>query len=164
MSDEDCKQCLGGIGRIEGHLESLNNSMMKIFYALIALASASIGTKFIGTPWHVEIAMWATMTGGVFVGLITFAKRKCLSFWEIWIRVSFVIYCVWCSSLRIYHYEAETPLTQAEGVITQMLVASLSIGFITLAWKRDAKRGIYKRRYNDIDETDRDGKAIGHRD
>jgi hypothetical protein len=79
--DEDCKACLSGIGRIEGHLESLNSSIMKIFYALIGLATASIGTKFIGTPWYIEIGMYTAIFSAVFVLLITVSKWKCLNVW-----------------------------------------------------------------------------------
>lgn len=150
MSDnDDCKRCLGQMGEIKGQLGLLNSSLMKIFWGLLALAGASIGTKFIGTPWHVEIAMWSTMTGGIFVLLITIAKRNCLTFWEKWIRFSFVLYCIWVSTLRIYHYQVDTPLTKSEGVVTQLLTTSLAIGFIVLAWKRDSQRNMLHRRYND---------------
>ena len=147
MADDDCRSCLNAVGELrrdvgemKGLLTSLNDSIMKIFYALIALAGASIGTKFIGTPWYVEIAMWATMSSGLFVGLITLAKRKCLSFWEKWIRWSFVCYCFWVSGLRIYHYQVDTPLTRTEGIVSQMILTSLAVGFITLAWRRTQMR------------------------
>jgi len=146
---DDCKHCLTGIGELKGQLMILNGSIMKIFYALIALAGASVGTKFIGTPWYIDIAMHATMFSAIFVGLITVAKRKCLSRWEKFIRVTFVTYCAYITTLRIFHYQTGTALTQNEGAIANLLITTLAIGFIGLAWRRDSQRRDGKRRYDD---------------
>jgi hypothetical protein len=163
MSDEDCKQCLSGIGRLEGHLEALNGSIMKIFYALIGLATASIGTKFIGTPWYIEIGMYTAIFSAVFVLLITMSKWQCLNIWERWIRISFVLAVGYSFGLRVFHYNAGTPFTQFEGIFKNGLDTMLAFGFVMLAWRRDALKQKHRRRFNDV-ETDKNGKEIGHRD
>jgi len=150
MSDEDCKQCLSGIGRIEGSLTSLNSSIMKIVYAMLALIGANIGTKYIGTPIHVEIAMYSAVFSGIFVLLITIAKWHCLTFWEKWIRFSFILYVFYAFGLRVHHYQTGSPFTQTEGIVTNILMVSLAWGFIILAWNRDAKMRKHKRRFNDV--------------
>lgn len=147
--EEDCKACLGGIGRIEGHLVLQNNSIMKIFYALVALAGASLGTKFIGTPWWIEIAMYTAVFSALFVLLITVSKWKCLSFWERWIRISFVAAVVYSFGLRVYHYQTATYFTALEGMFKNGLDTLLACGFIILAWRRDIRRRIDKRRHDD---------------
>ena len=150
MSDQDdCKQCLNGIGRIEGQLSTLNSSIMKIFYALIALAGASVGTKFIGTPWYIELGMYSALFGGIFVFIITIWKWKCLCFAEKWIRLSFVVYVVYTFSLRVYHYNTDTPFTKVEGMFTNIIMTSLAVAFIVLAWRRDSLRRKNRRRHDD---------------
>jgi len=152
----DCKACLSGIGRIEGHLaqqnrhiEQQNNSQTKIFYALIALAGASLGTKVIGTPWWIEIAMYTAIFSALFVLMITIAKWRCLSFWERWIRISFVLAVTYSFGLRVYHYQAATPFTAFEGMFKSGLDSLLALGFIVLAWRRDIRRRKDKRRHDD---------------
>lgn len=164
MTDGDninhCKDCLVGIGEIQTKLTMLekaysdgwkisNANLMKILYALLGMMGAQIGTKFIGTPLHVEIAMYTLMTSSIFVLAITIAKWRCLIFWEKWIRLNFVLLCFWVTGLRIYHYQTHTDFTQTEGVITQLITTSLAIGFIVLAWQRDALRNKMRRRYSD---------------
>ena len=146
---DDCRQCLIGIAQMDQKLTTLNNSIMRIVYALLAVVGANIGTKFIGTPWYIEIAMYSTMFGGIFVFLITVAKYRCLSFWERWIRFTFVGYTIYVTILRIYHYQTNTALTQIEGMVANAFLCTLAVGFILLAWQRDSKRIFERRRYND---------------
>ncbi len=149
MDEDACKQCLMGIGRIESTLKMLNNNMMKIFFALLGVITAQIGSKYIGTPLHVEITMYSLMFGAVFVMGVTIWKWQCLNLWEKWIRISFVALCLWVTGLRIYHYQTDTAFTKNEGVITQLITISMALGFIVLAWRRDAMRRRKKRRWND---------------
>ena len=155
MSDEDCKQCLSDIGdvkQIVGNLQgtvdtlvsALNDSTKKTVMAMIGLIAASIGSKYIGTPWYIEIAMWFTMSGSLFVFLVTLWKRKCLGFWEKSIRFTFCGYGAYVSILRIYHYQVNTPLTQTEGMFANMLLTCLAVGFIVQSWRSTGRR-----RYND---------------
>jgi len=123
---------------------------MKIVYALIAFATASVGVKYIGTPLIVYVAIYINLTAAFFVLLISIAKWRCLNAFEIWIRLSFCLSVFYTSFLRIYHYQTGTALTQTEGVFANLLNFSLGLGFIFLAWTRDAAKEKYKRR-----ETDR---------
>ena len=147
---QDCRACLVAIGKVETRLQILNNNIMKIVYALLGVIGANVGTKFIGTPWYVELSMYSLMFGAVFVLGITVMKRHCLNFWEKWIRYSFVLLAFWVTILRIYHYQTDTPFTKTEGVVTQMITLSMAFGFILLAWKRDAARKLKKRRWDDV--------------
>jgi len=146
---DDCKLCLSGIGEIRGQLNVLNGSIMKIFYALIALATASVGTKYIGTPWYVEIAMYTAISSAVFVLLVSMWKWKCLNTWEKWIRLSFVVGVAYAFCLRVYHYNAGTSFTQFEGIFRNLIDTSLAVGFVLLAWKRDSQKEKRLRRHDD---------------
>jgi len=146
---DDCKQCLSGIGELRGQLLILNSSMMKIFYALIALAGASVGTKYIGTPWYIEIAMYSAIFSAIFVLLITLWKWSCLNVWEKWIRLTFVLSVTYAFCLRVYHYNTGTPFTPFEGMFKNLIDTSLAVGFVLVAWKRDAVKSKRKRRYDD---------------
>ena len=115
---QNCKDCLVGIGKIETRLEILNSNIMKIVYSLLAVVGANIGTKFIGTPWYIELTIYSLMFGGIFVLLITIAKRHCLTFWESWIRYSFVTLTIWVSALRIYHYQTNTNFIRDHFIVT----------------------------------------------
>jgi len=153
----DCKACLSGIGdlkqdngEIRAILESLNGNMMKIFFALLGIITASVGTKYIGTPIYVYVAVYMALVSATFVAGITIAKRRCLAFWEIWIRAAFCTQVFYSSALRVYHYQTQTKLTQVEGVFSNVIYLLLAVGFITLAWKRDSARKNKKRRYDDV--------------
>jgi hypothetical protein len=146
---QNCRACLVAIAKVETRIQILNNNIMKIVYALLGVIGANVGTKFIGTPWHVEVAMYSLMFGAVFVFLITFTKRKCLTFWEKWTRYNFVILCVWVTSLRIYHYQTETAFTKNEGVVTQLITLGMAFGFIMIAWSRDSMMRKKFRRWTD---------------
>jgi len=148
--NQDCRQCLVAIAKVETGMTNINGNMMKIFYALIGIIGANIGTKYIGTPWYVYTALYASMFAAIFVFCITVAKWRCLNVYSKWIRISFVISVVYSSFLRIYHYQVATPLTQIEGVVSNMINLSLAVAFISMAWKRDSKRSNKKRRHNDI--------------
>ncbi len=157
MTEEnDCHACIAAVARVETgmakidtRLEIFNGSIMKIVYALLGVIGANIGTKFIGTPWEVELTMYAYMFGAIFVLLLTIAKFRCLSFWEVEVRLAFVSVACWVSYLRIYHYQTDTPFTMREGIITQLLSLSMAVGFIMIAWRRDALRKKRKRRWDD---------------
>ena len=145
----DCKACYALLTKVDTKLENLNKSIMKILYALLGVIGANIGTKYIGTPLHVELAMYSLFFASIFVLTITLAKFRCLNFWEKWIRFSFVGLCFWVTGLRIYHYQTATSFTQNEGIVTQAITISMAIGFIVLAWKRDAMRKAKRRRWDD---------------
>jgi len=156
----DCKTCIAeiskvavGIGKIETGIQVLNQNFMKIFFSLIGVITAVFGSNFIGTPWHIELIMWAYMFGATFVFLIVIAKWRCLNFWEKWIRISFITLAFWATGLRIYHYQTSTPFTQTEGMITQLISLSMAIGFIILAWKRDSLIKLKRRRYTDYADS-----------
>ena len=148
--EQDCRRCLVGIGEIKTQVNMLNGSMMKIFYALIAFATASVGTKYIGTPWYIEIAMYTAISSAVFVLLISIWKWRCLNVWEKWIRISFVLSVGYAFCLRVYHYNTGTPFTQFEGMFRNLLDVCLAVGFVLLAWRRDANRYFDRRRHNDL--------------
>jgi len=152
----DCRACLTavaevdkGLVRVETELKMLNQNTMKIVYALIAFAAASVGVKYIGTPIIVYVAVYVNLIAAFFVLLISVAKWRCLNTFEIWIRLSFCLSVFYASFLRIYHYQSGTALTQTEGVFANVLNLSLGLGFIFLAWSRDAAKKKYKRRETD---------------
>ena len=146
---DDCKLCLSGIGELKGQFLLLNGSMMKIFYALIALAAASVGTKYIGTPWYIELSMYSAIFSAVFVLLISIWKWRCLNVWEKWIRVSFVLGVAYAFCLRVYHYNTDTDFTKIEGMVKTLLETVMAVGFILLAWRRDGNRQHDQRRHDD---------------
>jgi len=167
MTEEnDCHACLAavakvqeGIAKVDTRLQILNSNIMKIVYALLGVIGANIGTKFIGTPWEVELTMYAYMFGAIFVLFLTIAKFRCLSFWEIEVRLAFVLLAFWVTGIRIHHYQTGAEFTMLEGQITQIISLSMAVGFIMVAWRRDALRRKKKRRWNDTHGSDRRARA-----
>lgn len=147
--DVTCVECYGAIKNIDGQMTQMNSSMMKIVYALIGIIAANIGTKYIGTPWYIYTAMYATMFSATFVLLILIAKWSCFNACERLIRILFVVYALYVSILRIIHYQLGTPLTQFEGMVSNIIITSLAITFIFQAWKRDYLKRNMKRRHDD---------------
>jgi hypothetical protein len=156
---QDCADCFGVMNRLEGKVEALNdtvrNGLMKIVYALLGLIGANTTMKYIGTPWYIEMAIYTATFSAIFVGLVTFMKRKCLSLWEKQIRIAFIANVFYVSALRIYHYQTGTQLTQLEGVAQNVLLTWLAVSFIMNAWKRDANRREKMRRWDDQNKLKR---------
>ncbi len=157
---DDCKECIEAVnkvavtvGKIETTLEILKTVIvtqgMKMFFAMLAFATATIGSKFIGTPWYIEVTMVMTMFGAVFISGIVYKKWRCLSLWDKWARISCVLYCCWVTGLRIYHYQLDTPMTKEEGMISQLILGSMIFGWIALAWVSDANKHMRNRRESD---------------
>jgi len=155
QNEQDCRQCLIGLGKIETGMKAINGNMMKIFYSLLGIIGANIGTKYIGTPIDVYVALYTALFSAIFVLCITIAKWRCLIFWEKWIRLSFVSYVVWVSGLRIYSYQADLILTQSQGRFANIFLIIMSFGFVMLAWKRDSLRKAKQRRCDDFNRERR---------
>ena len=149
----DCKECYALLTEIKTSVveisKNVSGMMQKMLYAILAFGGANIASKYFGTPIHVELAMYTTSAMVILVFLITWWKRRCLSAFEILVRLSYVAYGIWVTGLRIYHYNTETQFTQGEGVISQMLLFLMGVGFGLIAWNRDAMRKSNKRRWDD---------------
>ncbi len=140
-SELSCKDCLAVIGKLDVKIDLLNTNMMKIFFAMLGIIGANIGTKYIGTPLYIYMAIYSALFSGIFVILVTIYKRKYLSFLQVYIQTVFSLIVFYVSGLRIYHYQAGTSLTQLEGFISNILMILLAWGFIIKAWRVENNYG-----------------------
>ena len=135
-----CVECKMLLAEIKTTLDIMNGNYMKLFIAMLGIIAATIGVKFIGTPWYVHAAIYSALFSTVFVAFSTLIYWRRLKFWRRWIRVIFVFIVLYVSLLRIYHYNLGTPLTQTEGFIMNILYILLCIGFVFRTWNDDGNK------------------------
>ena len=86
-------------------LSMMRNDYNKIIYALIGVIAASLGLKFINTPWYVDVAVFICELTGVFVFFHLISVWKTLNLANRILRILLVVIMLFSSVVQtiVYH-------------------------------------------------------------
>ncbi len=122
------------ISHIVDRMEANEKLLGKIVFALLGIIGATIGVKFIGTPWYVEVAIYSALISAIFMTGVTVWRFRYLSKGRIIIRLSYAMLVVHATGVRIYYYAKELPIPMEAGVAQNMLFVCLAIALAIDAW------------------------------
>lgn len=97
------------LGRLEGKLDSVRGDNLKVTLALIGVITATIGTKYIGTPVVVEILAWIVLVMLPVVIGFTIAARKRVGPWLMTFRLAFCVMVGYSVVLRLFVLDMAHP-------------------------------------------------------
>ncbi len=93
------------LSSIESKLDLMRGDYIKIMFALLAVAGASIGTKFISSPFHIIFLSWAAIFAVVFVLCSVYWAWLKLSWPRRLLRLGFCTLIGFSCLVRLFVYE-----------------------------------------------------------
>jgi hypothetical protein len=85
-------------------LDIMRKDYNKIIYALIAILAASLGLKFVNTPWYIDAGVYLCEAGGVFVLLLLLSSWKELNLANRSMRIVLVAIMLFSSIVQTIVY------------------------------------------------------------
>lgn len=76
--------------------------LVKVVYAIVAIALASFGLKFIGTPFIVDLSTYLALIAGVFLTGFVATYWKQFTLIQKLIRASFALFMVFSAAVKIW--------------------------------------------------------------
>lgn len=133
---------LANTEKINVTLSDLSNRLYKIIYAVLGLLGASIGLKFVGTPWYVDMFVFASLTAAIFVMAFTITNWKCMTKLQRFFRVSFGMFTIFSSAVHICIYQPGVEASPTWFAPTiDVFLTLLCILFIITTWRTKINKG-----------------------
>jgi len=91
---------------LEVKVDSLNKNTQKTVFALIGVIAATIGVKFMGSPWYSILFTYVALFAGAFCLAATIIEWKKLYASTIAVRLGFMIFLFFSVGCRTFVFEA----------------------------------------------------------
>lgn len=117
-------------------LDDLSNRLYKIIYAILGLLGASIGLKFIGTPWYVDLLVFLSITASIFVGAYTLMNWSLMTKLQRAHRLTYFSIPAALAGLNIFLYRPsviEPHIWFIPGI--DIFLSIIVTSFIIMTWK-----------------------------
>jgi hypothetical protein len=116
-------------------LEGIKDNTFKQFAGLIGVIMALIGSKLIGTPWYIDLAVILCLVSGTFLTMTLIHWWKDYSWSQRAVRIAFSILCTVSSVAKIWIYQAgEEPAPVWFSPTTNILMTLVAISMIWASW------------------------------
>ena len=116
-------------------LEWVNNNYQKIIYSMLGLIAASLGLKFMGSPWWMILFTYAALFSGVFVLSSVVFEWKNLCLLNRLIRIVFSVFILFSCICRVYVFEAINGTPEWYTPVVDLFFIVLSVLLTLLVWK-----------------------------
>jgi len=90
--------------RIVLALDMMRKDYNKIIYALMGMVAATIGIKFIGTPWYIDLSTFFTLGAGVFLLGVLIGQWKSFSINQRITRIIISLFMLFVAITQIFVY------------------------------------------------------------
>ncbi len=126
-------------------LSIMRTDYTKIIFALIAVVAASLGLKFINTPWYVDVAVYLCELSGTFVLFQLISVWKRINLANKVLRIVLVAIMIFSSVVQtcVYH-PVEEPAPSWFLLVINLMLIVLAICSLWAVWKKPEPKKIDK--------------------
>ncbi len=138
----------------------MRNDYNKIIYALIAVIAASLGLKFINTPWYVDVAVFLCELTGVFVFFHLISVWKYLNLANRVMRIVLIVVMLFSSIVQtcVYH-PVEEPAPSWFLLVVNVLLILLAVSSLWAVWFHKPKKQAVEQSKGECKDASTTGKT-----
>jgi len=141
MEPERCHDLLSSINdnivTLKANSAMVEKSLLKIVYGMLGLIAASVGSKYIGTPFHTHLAIYATWFVGVFLLAALIGNWKKMEWTVRFVMGSFAGHLLFSAVCRTFVFEAGyEPAPMWYPKLIDMWYVVVSASLFLMVWKK----------------------------